>query len=576
MNLKSDETPPLLTNTNASTQKQEPAATANPPVVTNEFDSTLKWIIPATEEPADAALGVTQPDLLPIEEDPSDQSIHPTSLLDNCVTPEIPTPPLESSLPLLVSTFSDPTRAAEPFGLSSIETSTSGSLLLVADPMMVDPILGESPDPGLEKVVDPDLERTPGPNFEKILGPTQTIHLPHLDTILDSIPETQDHLETLDPTFLETPTPNLESIHDLALQETSGPNPEKAVLTADTVVSAELHENESSPCEAEVELLETEDRSPNSDEKEATEFDQYGPTPPPLPSTSISASAPAAPEVPPSTPLINTVTPPLGFDLPEALARRSLQRSDRPWFEVIFDDDYLRTLPFTTQEQTNQEIEFLTDSFNYYPGGHILDVACGYGRQALPLAKRGFQVTGIDLSLPLLLRAAEEAQRQGIAVNFIHTDMREMAFQSQFHGAYCTLTSFGYFDEETNLKLAQAICHSLKPGGRFVLDVINRDYVVADLPSRVWWEGNGCVVLEEVEFNFQTSRLLIHRSIVFNEGHQVEQDVSLRIYSLHELGKLLRTAGFRVMEISGSMATRGHFFGNASRQILLLCEKPLS
>jgi SAM-dependent methyltransferase len=152
--------------------------------------------------------------------------------------------------------------------------------------------------------------------------------------------------------------------------------------------------------------------------------------------------------------------------------------------------------------------------------------------------------------------------------------MREISFQSQFNGAYCTLTSFGYFDEETNLKLAQAICQSLKPGGRFLLDVLNRDYVVSDLPSRVWWEGNGCVVLEEVEFNYQTSRLQIHRSIVFNEGHQVEQDLSLRIYSLHELGKLLRAAGFRVMEISGSVTTRGHFFGAASRQILLLCERP--
>jgi SAM-dependent methyltransferase len=231
-------------------------------------------------------------------------------------------------------------------------------------------------------------------------------------------------------------------------------------------------------------------------------------------------------------------------------------------------------LPFSTQEQTNQEVEFLSESFSYYPGGHVLDVACGYGRHALPLAKRGFQVTGIDLSLPLLLRAADEAQRLGIPVNFIHTDMREISFQSQFNGAYCTLTSFGYFDEETNLKLAQAICQSLKPGGRFLLDVLNRDYVVSDLPSRVWWEGNGCVVLEEVEFNYQTSRLQIHRSIVFNEGHQVEQDLSLRIYSLHELGKLLRAAGFRVMEISGSVTTRGHFFGAASRQILLLCERP--
>ena len=85
---------------------------------------------------------------------------------------------------------------------------------------------------------------------------------------------------------------------------------------------------------------------------------------------------------------------------------------------------------------------------------------------------------GIDLSLPLLIRAADESQRRALSVNFVHADMREMAFDSQFDGAYSFLTSFGYFDEETNLKVAASIYRALKPGGRFLLDTINRDYIV--------------------------------------------------------------------------------------------------
>jgi SAM-dependent methyltransferase len=152
--------------------------------------------------------------------------------------------------------------------------------------------------------------------------------------------------------------------------------------------------------------------------------------------------------------------------------------------------------------------------------------------------------------------------------------MREMAFESQFDGAYCVLTSFGYFDEETNLKVASTICRALKPGGRFLLDAINRDYIVSELPTRVWWEGDGCVVLEEVDFNFQTSRLAVRRSVVFQDGRQVEHDISIRAYSLHELGKLLRQAGFRVLEVSGGLATRGNFFGSTSRNVIVLCERP--
>jgi SAM-dependent methyltransferase len=207
------------------------------------------------------------------------------------------------------------------------------------------------------------------------------------------------------------------------------------------------------------------------------------------------------------------------------------------------------------------------------PGAEILDIACGYGRHAIELVQRGYNVTGLDLSLPLLLRAADESKRRSLSVNFVHADMREMAFEKQFDGAYSMLTSFGYFDEDTNLRVAERIGRALKPGARFLLDVVNRDYVVSDLPVRVWWEGTGCVVLEEVDFNFHTSRIVTHRSIVFEDGRQLEQEISVRAYSLHEIGRLLRQAGFRVMDVSGGLATRGQFFGNVSRSLLIVAEK---
>jgi SAM-dependent methyltransferase len=227
-----------------------------------------------------------------------------------------------------------------------------------------------------------------------------------------------------------------------------------------------------------------------------------------------------------------------------------------------------------TPEQTLREVSFIRDALGPPPDGQVLDVGCGYGRHAIELGHRGLRVTGIDLSLPLLIRAADESQRRALSVNFVHADMREMAFDGQFDGAYCVLTTFGYFDEETNLRVASSICRALKPGGRFLLDTLNRDYIVSELPTRVWWEGDGCVVLEEVDFNFHTSRVMVRRSSVFQDGRQVEHEISIRAYSLHELGKLLRQAGFRVLEVSGSLATKGQFFGAASRSILMLCERP--
>jgi SAM-dependent methyltransferase len=168
------------------------------------------------------------------------------------------------------------------------------------------------------------------------------------------------------------------------------------------------------------------------------------------------------------------------------------------------------------------------ESLAVQPGAQLLDVGCGYGRHAMELAARGFHVVGLDMSLPLLLRGADEAQRRGLTINFIQGDMRELDFDAQFDGAYCLFSTFGYFDDDTNKKTAANIARALKPGARVIFEVLNRDYIINDLPTRVWWEGDGCVVLEEVEFNYFSSRIQSNRSLVFDDGRQVEQEISVR------------------------------------------------
>ena len=88
--------------------------------------------------------------------------------------------------------------------------------------------------------------------------------------------------------------------------------------------------------------------------------------------------------------------------------------------------------------------------------------------------------------------------------------------------------------------------------------------MIADLPTRVWWEGDGCVVLEEVELNYFSSRIQVNRSVVFDDGRQLEQEISVRAYSLHEVGKLMHAAGFRVLEVR-AVIRRGAGFSATNR-----------
>jgi SAM-dependent methyltransferase len=294
------------------------------------------------------------------------------------------------------------------------------------------------------------------------------------------------------------------------------------------------------------------------------------PPPPPAarpaaPAAAAAAQAAAAATAPPAAPAG-------GLSFGEETKLRKKRRS-KQWFEEIFDEDYLHTLPFMTPQQTEREVGFLLEALQLPQGGRVLDIGCGYGRHAMEIAARGYKTVGLDLSLPLLIRATDAARRVGVNVDFVHGDMREMTFDSEFDGAYCFYTTFGFFDDDTNRRVAAGIAKALKPGGRFVLEMINRDYLIGDLPCRVWWQGDGCVVLEEVDFNYFTSRLQVQRQIILESGRQLEQDISIRAYSLHEIGKVLTHAGFRVLEVSGNLDLRGRFYGNESRQLIVVAEK---
>jgi SAM-dependent methyltransferase len=148
-----------------------------------------------------------------------------------------------------------------------------------------------------------------------------------------------------------------------------------------------------------------------------------------------------------------------------------------------------------------------------------------------------------------------------------------MNFDGAFDALTCLGTTLGYFDDEANRKVIERFHKALKPGGVLLLDVVNRDHVIRSQPNLIWFEGDGCVCMEESEFNFFTSRLHIKRTVILDTGKQVEHEYSLRLYSLHELGQMLHATGFRVTEVSGREALPGVFFGQESPNLLVVAER---
>lgn len=282
------------------------------------------------------------------------------------------------------------------------------------------------------------------------------------------------------------------------------------------------------------------------------------PPPPPKNRDGKADGAPSALETPPS------VLPP---------------GTPRPWWDDIFSDEYIRTMDRLDERTVGREVDFIEESLGMEKHAIVLDLGCGMGDHALELAGRGYSVVGLDYSKGMLRIADNKAkQRQKDAPTFVpprlvRADMRELNYEEAFDGVYCWNTSFGYFDEEKNLAVLQHIHRALRQGGMFLLEVINRDYVAPRSPSLVWFEGQQCVCMDDMYVDFFTSRLRVKRTAMFEGGLSRELDYSIRLYTLHELGKLLHQVGFKVLEVTGHPAHPGVFFGTESPRLIVLSER---
>lgn len=134
--------------------------------------------------------------------------------------------------------------------------------------------------------------------------------------------------------------------------------------------------------------------------------------------------------------------------------------------------------------QTEKELDFLAHHLPLSSYSALLDVCCGLGRHALPLAARGYTVTGVDRDAAMIAearRAARDLLAAGAgSASFIEADMRNLAaIPGVFDGALCLWQSFGYFDADTNAAVLRGMRDKLNPHGRIVLDLYHHDYFAA-------------------------------------------------------------------------------------------------
>jgi SAM-dependent methyltransferase len=225
--------------------------------------------------------------------------------------------------------------------------------------------------------------------------------------------------------------------------------------------------------------------------------------------------------------------------------------SDSDWWRSWFGPGYLALYDEYLAERTPVEIDRLEALLALRPPLRILDLPCGQGRHAIELARRGYDVTGVDLS-PFMLKVAEErARSEGVRVRWLSGDMRQPIAGERFDVVLNLFTSLGYFaDEADDRKVIGAAAVMLGPGGRFVLEVINGERVMAHFQEREWFTVGQAAVVERRSLDPAARRMVVERTV--NTPNESEVSVhAIRLYSGRDVDAMLRAAGFHRVDIYG-------------------------
>lgn len=213
------------------------------------------------------------------------------------------------------------------------------------------------------------------------------------------------------------------------------------------------------------------------------------------------------------------------------------------WWAGYFDERFMRLYrPLLPAAETAAEVEAVAEVMGLGAGSRLLDLACGWGRHAAPLAARGVEVVGIDRSEPLLRAAAGGGAR---GARWIRGDVRALPLRGPFDAVVSLFSSLGYFlDDESDLQALREVRRVLSDGGLFLLETMHRDLLARDFAERDWWEtGEGTVV--RVERAFDAVRGVSHETLHWRDadGGSGRKEHAIRVRSATEWGALLQAAG---------------------------------
>lgn len=245
------------------------------------------------------------------------------------------------------------------------------------------------------------------------------------------------------------------------------------------------------------------------------------------------------------------------------------------WYEDFFTgincEVWEKAIPI---DITVQEVDFLLGELNLQPGEYILDIPCGYGRHSIELAKRGYHVTGVDISETFIKSLSGRISSESLNINAIHADILSVKLNKSFSAAICLGNSFGYFSIDKMGLFVEKVSACLSPGSKFVIN----SGMIAEciLPNFLNYAQNKTYTVDTISMevtntycaneSYMTSKLRYKR-----DGKSEEHSFKHYVLTLGEVIRLLKSHGLRTTATYGSTAKANFKLGDP--QVYIVAEK---
>jgi SAM-dependent methyltransferase len=240
------------------------------------------------------------------------------------------------------------------------------------------------------------------------------------------------------------------------------------------------------------------------------------------------------------------------------------------WYEGWFGSDaYDLVYDHRDEAEAEKLVDLVEREIDPASDAHIVDVGCGRGRHARIFARRGYRVTGVDLSEEAITEARERT-RSELDVTFVQGDMRDPACEGCADGVVNLFTTFGYFEKDAeNQRALAAMTAALRPGGWFLQDFLNTPQVINTLQPADTYTVNGVTIQQRrwVEDGRINKRITIDH----DERTETYRE-SVRLFTLDDLTTMYENSGLELVATYGDYDGSPHT--NDSPRLLLYARKP--